>query len=141
MDIRTALDAITLDSVGVNMLDGEKSYINLQADQSPGLMVWLIDPVKFNIIDLTFLREDYPIVMLFLRKTNFDDTPTDRRPSLNDSRQDVRKFVASCRDNKQLVKDIKNVSAIEVYNLFDANYSGYMLTFNIELVDAGPACY
>ncbi len=122
------------------MKHGTQSWNNLAADEVGAETVFLVEPLKFNIKDTTFMQEDYPTVMLFLRKTELDASPDELEVITEYTRQLVRAFITECRDSTQLVRSITNINAIEVLHLFDAGLSGHMLTFNIVPQNSGPAC-
>lgn len=140
MTIRQLIKQILLSATGVTLKHGVASWNNLAADEVGAEAVFLVDPLKFNITDTTFMRENYPIVMLFLRKTELDASPAELEVVTEYTRQLARAFITECRDSTQLVKSITNINAVEVLHLFDAGLSGHMLSFNLEPLNNGPAC-
>lgn len=130
--IRDLLEPIVLLSTGVNMTHGEQSFMNLTADERVTDIVHLVDPIKMKIKDTTFMQENYPLIFLFLRKTQLDDNPEELKINTEPMRVKVRSFLAALRDSKQAIKSVTNIEALEVYHLTDADFSGWMLYVNIE---------
>ena len=136
--IRQLITDLVLEATGLEMIHGDEGYNNLSADEAGDEVVYLIDPVKFNLVDLTFLREQYPVIMLFLKKSKLDDTPAQLDSLTQIPRLKVRSFIATCRDSGRV--DISNVNAVEVLHLFDADYSGWMFYASITPKNAGSPC-
>lgn len=140
--IRQIVEQLVFNSLGVTMEHGDQYFNNLIADEAASEVVFLIDPVKFNIApqDLTYLRERYPVVMLFLGKTQLADGPTDLATVVEQQRQRVRAFLAACRDSHQLVSSVTDISSVEVNHLYDADYSGWMLYVTLTPANSGSTC-
>lgn len=137
--IRPLLANIVLNNVGLSMGHGDDAWNNLRADNGATDLVLLVDPIKFGIEDLTFLKERYPVIMLFLRKSELDSTPEQLATITEVPRNYVRAFIAGCRDDSRISK-IANIDAVEVLHLFDSDYSGWLLYASITPANSGTPC-
>lgn len=137
--IRPLLANIVLNSVGLTMGHGDDAWNNLRADNGTTDLVLLVDPIKFNITNLTFLKESYPVIMLFLRKSELDNTPEQLATITEVPRNYVRAFIAGCRDESR-IDSITSINSVEVLHLFDSDYSGWMLYCSITPANSGTPC-
>jgi hypothetical protein len=86
------------------------------------------------------MQEGYPLTMLFLSKSKLDDNPTQLVGLTEPMRLKMRAFLAGLRDSNLIQKPITNIEALEVYHMFDADYSGWMLFVTIKPKDSGGVC-
>lgn len=138
--IRQLVAGLLFDSINAVMEHGEHYELNLLADNDSNEVFYFADLVKFTIEDLTTMREGYPIMLLFLKKTELDNNAAQQDATVEAMRGKVRSFIAHCRDAKQQVQSITNIESVEIRNLFDANYSGWMLYCKIQPVNSGAIC-
>lgn len=137
--IRQLLATAVFNSTGFEMKHGDEGWNNLRADEGTSRAVYMLDPIKFNITDLTFMQETYPVIMLFMQKSQLDMTPEQLDSITSLPRQDLRAFVAYCRDCEE-IQQISDVSAVEFWHVYDSDYSGWMLYFNCKPEMIEPAC-
>lgn len=139
--IRSIIEGIVLSTTGIQMVHGEKAFLNLVNDRHNNAdVIHIVDPIKLKINETTFMQEGYPLTMLFLSKSKLDDNPTQLVGLTEPMRLKMRAFLAGLRDSNLIQKPITNIEALEVYHMFDADYSGWMLFVTIKPKDSGGVC-
>lgn len=113
---------------GFQMKYGDKGWQNLQLDEGGNIEVYLDGPITFNYVNLTFLTEEYPLRMLFMKKSEMDMTPDQHSVITESCRIMVREFLLVIQS---MGFPISNVNALEFWNAYDANYDGILLTLKI----------
>jgi hypothetical protein len=139
--IRSIIEGIVLSTTGIQMVHGEKAFLNLVNDRHNNAdVIHLVDPIKLKINETTFMHESYVLTMLFLSKSKLDDNPTQLAGLSEPMRIKVRAFLAGLRDSNLIQKPITNIEALETYHMFDADYSGWMLFITVKPMNSGGVC-
>lgn len=130
-----------------NFIHGQKGWQNVESDESAFPAVYLDEPITS---DDTFhqgglVEETYPLQMMFLDKTELRQTPEQLRPTVDAMRELRRQFVLRLKAKKNangehIFKEITNVRTIDVYNVFDVNISGVIITFNAKPLNSDSVC-
>lgn len=126
---------------------GFKSWANLKADEKPFPVVILVEPITS---DDTFhqgglVDSSYPIFMLFLDKTELEDTPEQHRVAVDAMRDMRRDFILKLRmiknaNNEHIFKSVANVRTTDTFNELDANASGVGLNFTAVPLNSDSIC-
>jgi hypothetical protein len=139
--IRSIIEGIVLSTTGIQMVHGEKAFLNLVNDRHNNAdVIHIVDPIKLKINETTFMQEGYPLTMLFLSKSKLDDNPTQIVGLTDPRRLKMRAFLAGLRDSNLIQKPITNIEALETYHMFDADYSGWMLFITVKPMNSGGVC-
>ncbi len=146
--IRNNLKFAVLSSTGIAMQHGDGGWQNLFAEgwqNAPAVAtnnraVYLMDPVRLRITNLSQMQEAYPVILCFLNKSQFDNNPTEHDGNTDVAKNDMRAFVKWCRDNDDYFSEIAVTEAVEVWNLFDACVDGWMLYCTVKIANAGSPC-
>lgn len=113
---------------GFQMKYGDKGWQNLKMDEEGNIVVYLDGPITFNYVNITFLTEEYPLRMLFMKKSELAMTPDQHSVITEACRVMVREFILVL---SSMGFEITNAKALEFWNAYDANYDGILFTFNV----------
>lgn len=132
-----------------NFIHGQKGWQNVESDESAFPAIYLEEPLTS---DDTFhqgglVEESYPLQMMFLDKTELDQTPEQLRPIVDAMRALRRQFIIRLKTKKNtngenIVRPelVTNIRTIDVYNVFDVNISGVIVTFNVTPLNSDSVC-
>lgn len=146
--IITVIESVVNDlSSKPEFIYGLKSWANLKADDKVFPIVVLIEPISSNdtfhqggLVDST-----YPLLMLFLDKTELAHTPEEHRVVVDEMREMRKEFILKLRQAKNtngehIFKSVADVRTIDTFNELDANTSGVSLNFTATPLNSDSVC-
>lgn len=126
---------------------GFKSWANLKADEKKFPMVILVEPISSND---TFhqgglVDSAYPLYMLFLDKSELENTPEQHRVKVDEMRNLRRQFILRLKAKtnsygEKVFKEITNVVTTDTFNELDANASGVGVRFTATPLNSDSVC-
>lgn len=126
---------------------GFESWANLKADDKPFPIVILVEPIQSND---TFhqgglVDSAYPLYMLFLDKTELENTPEQHRVKVDAMRSLRRQFLLRLMDKansygEKVFKELTNVVTTDTFNELDANASGVGVRFTVTPLNSDSVC-
>lgn len=146
-DVVTIIKA-SLTGMGVNVAKefyhGPKSYDNLFMDSTDKTkMVVLLDyPItsKDSIKTSGLIEETYQVTMFFLKKTNLDDTTDQHLTQIKTTWAKANQFLHKLMFDNTDVRTVANSGKTGLINLFDANWSGVQLDFELTPFNRESGC-
>jgi len=146
--IVTIIETVVLDlTPKPTFIHGTKAYGNLKADEKKFPLVLLIEPIysddtfrQGGLVDST-----YPLMMLFLDRSELAFTPEQHRPIIDAMRDLRRQFILKLKEKKNtnlehIFKAIDNVKTTDTFNELDANASGVFITFTATPQNSDSVC-
>lgn len=109
-------------------------------------MFWLNNEWNYNISSLKTPAKElvFNVECVLAFKSELDWLPEQRYPSISTAIA-VQKEIIEALINNSAIQNVggngvQNINVRTVYNLFDANYDCYVMTFALKLKDIQPRC-
>lgn len=123
---------------------GQRSFQNEVIDSFtfPNGYVHLDSPLTANdtVAQSGYVGRKFPVKILFLFKSELDWTPTQHDARcIVPARKLINQFIERCSQSDN-IDSIENLSELEVYDLFDANTSGIILSVTIKPKNESSIC-
>jgi len=122
---------------------GDRYFQNLVSDEIIGEVVFLDENLSSDdtLTKGGYLEESYPVVLLFLQKSELDWTPDQHQVAIQRQREQRRKFLNRLQNRVNVdVRRIESIRTDNVTNLFDVNLTGVMLSLRIVPLNDYGAC-
>lgn len=138
--LTTTVAALNLTPALPALSHGSRSWSNYIADDKLHKFVHLDSPIADNIdlLQSGAIIRNYPVVLLFLWKSEIDWTPQQHDVKcIQPARLAVNKFLSLCQTitdstGEKLFDEVKDAKEMEIINIFDANFSGIMLSVTLK---------
>jgi hypothetical protein len=146
--IITIIEAVVADlTPKPTFIHGFQSWANLAADEKTFPVVVLVEPITSND---TFSQggtvdSAYPMLMLFLDKSELEETPEQQRVHVDLMRELRRQFILKLKIvkntyNEHVFKSIADVRTVDTFNELDANASGVGVNFTATPLNGDSIC-
>jgi hypothetical protein len=120
---------------------GWKGWQNLEVDEIQTDVVILDTPLSSD--DATgqgsFTEEGYNISIALFRKSELDYTPTQQEEIVDVMRTQKEKLIYKLRTD-QRIRRIETLRTQDVYNAFNVNLTGVLVTFKLTPLPTRPKC-
>lgn len=127
-------------SVAPTYIHGSKGWTNLAVDEITNTVVLLIEPVQSNnILEGALMIETYPVLMVFLEKSELDWTPDQQLVVIDRMRRLCNKFIYKATQSAEL-RYVRDIIISDEYNLKDAGLSGVGLQIKLTPLLTVPIC-
>lgn len=137
-------DLHRVDNMQFTFFNGERDIANVQVDRLQLPMAYLDDMIQISYIirQNSRIESVYSCLMMFLSKSSLKDLPEDRKPAIYAMQLASKEFILKLIQSPYTLSTtseppVKNIKANPVYNYFDANLDGIVLTFDVELSELG----
>jgi len=133
-------------SVAPTFLHGSRAWSNLKVDEVTNDIVILDEPITStdNFRKSNLLEENYNLNILFLTKTEYQDLPENIKPDTSRMRNMRRKFIIKASnyevDGQKQIKEISGIKTLDTTDLFNANFSGVLLSITITPINPLSSC-
>jgi len=121
---------------------GDAGWNNFKGDNTASFpVVFLNEPLMSNdtLHQGGYYEEEYPLQMLFLKKSKLSWTPEEHHVVIDAMRTLRREFVNRLQDNAA-VNTLTGFSTTDVINVMDLNLSGVLIEFNCKLFNTESNC-
>lgn len=123
-------------------MHGERDIQNAIADEVESeVMVFLDEPITSNDIIKQggYIEEQYPITMLFAKRSELDYTPEQHQELIIEMRYLSKRFLNRITSN-QGIRSVSSVSRVDIKNIFDVNLTGVVLRITVVPFNSDSAC-
>ena len=113
-------------------VSGWKGWQNLAIDDLLNDVVLLDTPLRSNdtLTRGIYTEENYTINIAFFRKSEIDYTPEEHEVIVDVMRGVKEKFIYALRQDSR-IRNVTNASTQDVFNAFNVNLSGCLLTITV----------
>lgn len=126
------LNKLNVDGESFSFEYGDKGFQNLMADEELFPAVYLLKPMTSD--DTTTpsgaIFEKYPVVLLFMYKSDLEFTPEQSEVLIDKSRLAKNQFLSALTRDAR-IKEYSSVKSLEFYHEFDADCDGVSMSLYI----------